>query len=71
MAWRALALLQKECEQATAPKEDYTQIAAWRVKDFADCWILFHDERLAREEAAATGATIEPLYRLMKKSEIK
>ena len=71
MAWRALALLQKECERATmSNKEDYTQIVAWRVKDFADGWILFHDEHLAREEVAATGATIEPLYRLMKKSEV-
>ena len=71
MAWRALALLQKECEQATmSNKEDYMQIVAWRVKDFADGWILFHDEHLAREEVAATGATIEPLYRLMKKSEV-
>lgn len=36
---------------------------AWRVKDFADGWILFHTERAARHESAAMGgALIQPLY---------
>lgn len=37
--------------------------AAWRVKDFADGWILCHSkaeaEHLSREQS---GAAIEPLY---------
>lgn len=35
---------------------------AWRVKDFADGWILFNDKARALREAADTGATLEPLY---------
>ncbi len=50
--------------------ERYMQIVAWRVKDFADGWILFEDEGRAKFEAGQMGgALIEPLYRLMHKSE--
>lgn len=35
---------------------------AWRVKDFADGWILFHDEAQARREAEGAGNLVEPLY---------
>lgn len=35
---------------------------AWRVKDFADEWILFHTEEEALEEAAETGALVEALW---------
>jgi hypothetical protein len=35
---------------------------AWRVKDFADGWILFNDEKKAQRESLATGALLEPLY---------
>lgn len=48
----------------------YMQIVAWRVKDFADGWILFSDEARARHEVEMTGAKIEPLYRLMSPSEV-
>jgi hypothetical protein len=36
---------------------------AWRVKDFAEGWILCHSEEQARREAQA-GNLIEPLYAL-------
>ena len=75
MAWRALALLQKECEKKMYDEPDellYTQIVAWRVEDLANTgWILFDNEPDARKEVDATGATIEPLYRLMRKEEIE
>lgn len=35
---------------------------AWRVKDFADGWILFHSEEEARREAAGAGNLVEALY---------
>ena len=35
---------------------------AWRVKDFADGWILFQDEAAAYREAEATGALMQGLY---------
>jgi len=35
---------------------------AWRVKDFADGWIIFQDEEAANREAEATGAAIHGLY---------
>lgn len=35
---------------------------AWRVKDFADGWILFHDELGARLEAEGAGNLVQPLY---------
>lgn len=35
---------------------------AWRVKDFADGWIIFQDEAQAYEEAERTGALMQGLY---------
>ena len=35
---------------------------AWRVKDFADGWILFHTEAGARREAEGAGNLVQPLY---------
>lgn len=35
---------------------------AWRVKDFADGWIIFQDEVRAQHEAKHTGALIQGLY---------
>lgn len=35
---------------------------AFRVKDFADGWILFHDEEKALAEADETGAVMQGLY---------
>jgi len=35
---------------------------AWRVKDFADGWILFWDRRAAEAWAEETDALIQPLY---------
>lgn len=37
------------------------EAVAWRVKDYADGWILYHDERMARHQAEETGALIQPL----------
>ncbi|HEY3694107.1 hypothetical protein [Phenylobacterium sp.] len=35
---------------------------AWRVKDFADGWILCHSEAQARREAEGAGNLVQPLY---------
>lgn len=35
---------------------------AWRVKDFADGWILCHSEAEARGEAEGAGNLVQPLY---------
>lgn len=35
---------------------------AWRVKDFADGWIIFQDEEAAYREAERTGAVMQGLY---------
>ena len=35
---------------------------AWRVKDFADGWIIFQDEARAYHEAEHTGALMQGLY---------
>ena len=36
---------------------------AWRVKDFADGWVLCHTEAESRREAEGAGNLVEPLYR--------
>jgi len=39
------------------------EAVAWRVKDWADGWIIYHCEQRARSESATMGgATIQPLY---------
>ena len=35
---------------------------AWRVKDYADGWIFFLSEPMAKDVAEPSGALIEPLY---------
>jgi hypothetical protein len=35
---------------------------AWRVKDFADGWVIFQDEQRAYHEAEHTGAVMQGLY---------
>ncbi len=35
---------------------------AWRVKDFADGWILYHSEAQARREAEEVGSLVQPLF---------
>lgn len=35
---------------------------AWRVKDYADGWIIFQNEAAAYKEAEATGALMQGLY---------
>ena len=35
---------------------------AWRVKDYADGWIIFQDEETADYEAQRTGAVMQGLY---------
>ncbi len=35
---------------------------AWRVKDFADGWILCHTLKQAKREADGAGNLIEPLF---------
>jgi hypothetical protein len=39
------------------------EVVAWRVKDYADGWILFHHEAPARASGEArNGALVQPLY---------
>ena len=39
------------------------EAVAWRVKDYADGWILFHHEAPARKSGEArNGALVQPLY---------
>lgn len=35
---------------------------AWRVKDYADGWLVFHDEAIAYRFAKENGAVIQGLY---------
>ncbi len=35
---------------------------AWRVKDFADGWILCHSEAEAKREAESAGNLIQPMF---------
>jgi len=39
-----------------------SEAVAWRVKDFADGWILCHTEAEAGREAAGCGNLIQPLF---------
>lgn len=50
--------------RAQGPRQDGEgKAVAWRVKDFADGWILYGEsEAEARKYAAESGAVIEPLY---------
>jgi len=41
---------------------DLAEPVAWRVKDFADGWILFHSEAEALREAEGAGNLVQPLY---------
>lgn len=48
----------------TAPSNANTsglEVVAWRVKDFADDWILFHTEVWARREAEGAGNLVQAL----------
>lgn len=48
-----------EATNMVAPME----AVAWRVKDYADGWILFHHEAPARKSGEArNGALVQPLY---------
>lgn len=40
----------------------YGEPVAWRVKDYADGWIIFQKESAAAAYRAETGALMEPLY---------
>ena len=46
----------------TDPRQPSEAPVAWRVKDFADGWIVFDNKARAEEEAMATGALIQPLF---------
>lgn len=46
----------------TAPSASGGEAVAWRVKDFADGWILFADEAFARSEANGAGNLVQPLF---------
>ncbi len=48
--------------RACFPMLPQVQPVAWRVKDFADGWILCHSENQAKREAEGAGNLIEPLY---------
>lgn len=47
---------------ASGAAGDATMPVAWRVKDFADGWILCHTEEQARREAESAGNLVEPLF---------
>lgn len=51
----AILAAQASTRQAAVP-------VAWRVKDFADGWIVFGSEAEALAEVAQTGAAMEELY---------
>lgn len=44
------------------PPPEWDNPVAWRVKDFADGWIVFNDKESAMQEARETGAAIQVLY---------
>lgn len=39
-----------------------SRAVAWRVKDFADGWILCHTEAQAMRESRDCGNLVQPLY---------
>lgn len=49
-------------KQALAAALNESEPVAWRVKDFADGWILCHSFEEATREAAGAGNMIQPLY---------
>jgi hypothetical protein len=46
----------------TDPRQPSEAPVAWRVKDFADGWIVFDNKARAEEEARVSGALIQPLF---------
>lgn len=54
-SWHAATALE------AADKAEQTPVA-WRVKDFADGWVLFRNEAAAKHEAFVSSALIQPLY---------
>ena len=62
-----LAGAEAERDAALAKLEEAREVddkpVAWRVKDFADDWILCHDEAQALAEAEGAGNLVEPLFR--------
>ena len=48
---------------AGPPEPSVEEPVAWRVKDFADGWILCHTEAQARREAEGCGNLVQALYR--------
>lgn len=66
---KAAALLRVAIPAGWPPMSDEAEMTAertkpvaWRVKDFADGWILFQDRRAAVAEAQKTGALLQSLY---------
>ena len=49
-------------EPALDEGEKYRKPVAWRVKDFADGWIVFDTERSAQRYAEGAGNLVQPLY---------
>ncbi len=49
---------------AGSPDPHVGLAVAWRVKDFADGWILFHSKADADLEAEGAGNLVEPLFPL-------
>lgn len=60
-ATECLAYIDARCAEAMV-RAMTAQPVAWRVKDFADSWILFNDEVRAQRERQHTGALIQPLF---------
>lgn len=50
--------LDAEPERPTLAKRP----VAWRMKDYADGWIVFQDEEMANRMAEETGAVLQGLY---------
>ena len=59
-------LMEEAADRIEKLEAELTSLAkrpvAWRVKDYADSWIIFQDEADANREAEATGALIQGLY---------
>jgi hypothetical protein len=50
-------------QNATRTPAPEGEVVAWRVKDYADGWILFYHEAPARASGEArNGALVQPLY---------
>lgn len=61
---RRIAVLEKKISDSALSSDMVLakRPVAWRVKDFADGWIVFQDEEAANREVEQTGAVMQGLY---------